>query len=117
METQKLHLIKGTVIFGYPASGLRTEARKGRLDLIRVAGKDYVTAEAIREMERKCRVTPKEPTSDSRSEPTDRHPPGSSSTADASAALASAVTALKKLKKRLPTILQPDSSSAGRQAK
>lgn len=50
-------LIKGGEAFGYPVSALRTEARKGRLALIRVAGKDYVTADAIREMERLCRST------------------------------------------------------------
>lgn len=48
-------LIKGGVVFGYPVSALRTEARKGRLALIRVAGKDFVSQEAIREMERLCK--------------------------------------------------------------
>ena len=48
-------LVKGGVVFGYPVSALRTEARKGRLALIRVAGKDFVSQEAIRDMERLCK--------------------------------------------------------------
>ena len=50
-----MRLSKGAVIFGYPAQALRTEARKGRLALLRVAGCDYVTAQAVREMERLCK--------------------------------------------------------------
>ena len=53
--SEPLRLSKGAVIFGYPVSALRTEARKGRLVLLRVAGRDYVTAQAVREMERLCK--------------------------------------------------------------
>lgn len=41
-------------------SALRTEARRGRLVIERIAGKDFVTLEAIEEMRRQCRVQ-KEP--------------------------------------------------------
>lgn len=48
-------LVKGSTAYGYPVASLRTEARKGRLALTRVAGKDYVSEEAIRDMERLCK--------------------------------------------------------------
>ena len=41
------------------ASGLRKEARKGRLVIERTAGKDYTTLAAIEEMRALCRVHPK----------------------------------------------------------
>jgi hypothetical protein len=41
------------------ASGLRNEARKGRLVIERTAGKDYTTLAAIEEMRALCRVHPK----------------------------------------------------------
>jgi hypothetical protein len=40
--------------------GLRREANRGRLAVERVAGKDYTTLEAIREMRTQCRVTPQD---------------------------------------------------------
>ncbi len=43
------------------ASGLRREARKGRLAVERIAGKDYTTLRAIEEMRELCRVQPKVP--------------------------------------------------------
>lgn len=59
--TEKQRMTTGGTAFGYPVSSLRTEARKGNLALIRVAGKDWVEAAAIREMERKCRSVAKAP--------------------------------------------------------
>src|SRR5262249_46769205 len=41
------------------ASGLRREARKGRLSLERTAGKDYTTLGAIAKMRELCRLNPK----------------------------------------------------------
>lgn len=41
---------------GMTISALRTEARKGRLDVMRIAGKDWTTARAIKEMMDRCRV-------------------------------------------------------------
>jgi hypothetical protein len=43
------------------ASGLRREAARGRLELERIAGKDYTTLDAIRRMRERCRVQAKEP--------------------------------------------------------
>jgi hypothetical protein len=40
--------------------GLRREANRGRLAIERVAGKDFTTLEAIREMRTRCRVAPKD---------------------------------------------------------
>ena len=52
----RIRLVMGGSAFGYPVSALRTEQRKGRLVVLRVAGKDYVNLEAIREMERPCTI-------------------------------------------------------------
>jgi hypothetical protein len=41
---------------GPSVSALRTEAKKGNLELIRIAGKDYITAAAISAMVKKCRI-------------------------------------------------------------
>src|SRR6516164_2573505 len=41
------------------ASGLRRESAKGRLAVERIAGKDFTTLQAIREMRERCRVNPK----------------------------------------------------------
>src|SRR5690242_20019755 len=41
---------------GMSVSGLRREAGRGRLVLMRIAGKDFTTLSAIEEMKRKCLV-------------------------------------------------------------
>lgn len=41
-------------------AGLRREAHRGRLAITRIAGKDYTTLAAIRDMIEQCRVQPKE---------------------------------------------------------
>lgn len=46
---------------GMTVSGLRREAAQGRLTIMRIAGKDWTTLAAIRDMLDKCRVQPKEP--------------------------------------------------------
>jgi hypothetical protein len=63
------------------ASGLRGEAKKGRLVIERVAGKDYTTLGAIEEMRGKCRVRLKAHTcsSEETGQTADRQP-GSSGT-------------------------------------
>jgi len=43
---------------GMTASGLRKEARRGRLVIERIAGKDYTTLRAIADMRKLCRVVP-----------------------------------------------------------
>jgi len=37
-------------------TGFRSEARRGNLEIMRIAGKDFVTKSAIEEMKLKCRV-------------------------------------------------------------
>jgi hypothetical protein len=46
---------------GMTVSGLRREAKKGRLVMERIAGKDFVTLRAINEMRKLCRDQPKTP--------------------------------------------------------
>ncbi|ASJ59349.1 hypothetical protein SMB554_09165 [Sinorhizobium meliloti] len=48
---------------GISPAGLRREAKRGRLKLMRIAGKDFTTLAAIEEMQRLCVVEPgpKEP--------------------------------------------------------
>jgi hypothetical protein len=41
---------------GIKVSSLRTEARKGNLELTRIAGRDYVSREAIGRMIERCRT-------------------------------------------------------------
>jgi len=53
-------------------SGLRREGARGRLEIERVAGKDYTTLAAIERMRSLCRVQPKE--SDSGSVPRNETP-------------------------------------------
>jgi hypothetical protein len=48
-----------------PASSLRTEARKGRLAIYRVAGKDFTTLADIERMKILCRIQEKAPASGS----------------------------------------------------
>ena len=49
-------LQKGGMIRGFPVSALRSEARKGTLELIKVANRHYVSDEAIDEMVKRCAV-------------------------------------------------------------
>jgi hypothetical protein len=86
------------------ASGLRKEAKRGRLDIERIAGRDYVTLESIERMREKCRVEPKPSASISASESVrQERESGSSSTAMFKSARASAMMTAHKLKKRSPT--------------
>ena len=86
---------------GMTVAGLRTEARAGRLAIERIAGKDYVTLRAIREMRDRCRRIPKEPGYGSNQPaPTVANAPsGSSETAPDPVALDAALTILEGLKK------------------
>ena len=53
----QLHrLFKGATIRGFPVSALRSEARKGNLDLVLVGNRHYVSDEAIDAMVKKCAV-------------------------------------------------------------
>ncbi|MQX70122.1 hypothetical protein [Sinorhizobium meliloti] len=45
---------------GISPAGLRREAKRGRLKLMRIAGKDFTTLAAIEEMQRLCVVEPEQ---------------------------------------------------------
>lgn len=69
---------------GMTLSALRTEAKKGRLVVERIAGKDFVTRRAINEMRRQCRDQGSRHASSS--EKTGEGASGSSGTAEAMSA-------------------------------
>lgn len=50
---------------GMTEAGLRREAKRGRLQIERIAGKDFVTLAAIREMREQCHVRKNQPASGS----------------------------------------------------
>lgn len=85
---------------GMTASGLRREAQRGRLIVMRIAGKDFTTLSAIEEMKKACRVPANQPgygcAQPARTEP--RH--GLSSTAENSSAQVAARMLVQKLKRR-----------------
>jgi hypothetical protein len=95
-------LKKAVAIFfpegGVSVSTLRTEARKGRLVLERIGGKDFVTGEAIEKMRELCRVQPKVPAYTSEG-PRAARPIGSSETERASAELAALMETARELKR------------------
>ncbi|MDX0450668.1 excisionase [Sinorhizobium medicae] len=45
---------------GITPAGLRREAKRGRLKLMRIAGKDFTTLAAIEDMQRLCVVEPEQ---------------------------------------------------------
>jgi hypothetical protein len=95
--------------FGLKAAALRTEAKRGRLVISRVAGKDWTSVAEVREMFDRCRVNPEAHTygSDRLAGERTKEPSaqsGSSKTADASTALAAAWASVEKLSRRSPTI-------------
>lgn len=104
---ERVRLVKGGIAYGYPVASLRTEARKGTLVLLRVAGKDWVTSEAIREMERLCRKSPRERVSTSTGARVGS-PYGSSETERGKLALAALDMSCQRLKRNSKNILRPD---------
>jgi len=82
------------------ARALRTEARKGRLHLTRVAGKDYVTESDLGEMIERCRAAQRGLGCGSIAAQ-GGSPHGSSSTPDASTAQAAAKATVQALRERL----------------
>ena len=89
-------------------AGLRREAARGRLAITRIAGKDYTTLAAIRDMIEKCRVQPKEPASGSAPPVGEKTGPsvtpraGSSSTAGSNIPLDAALKIVEELSKPSP---------------
>ena len=102
--------------FGLTAAALRTEAKRGRLVIWRVAGKDWTSVAEVNRMFQNCRVTPEALTYGSdRLASAATLQSGSSETPDASAALASAWASVERLKGRSPTILPSKYTPARRE--
>ncbi len=89
-------------------SALRSEARRGRLAIWRVAGKDMTTLAEIERMVEQCRVKQCLPVSGSSPPRTTEPRSGSSRTDDGELALASAL----QLAQRLKQSLQPTSPAS-----
>jgi hypothetical protein len=86
------------------ATGLRKEAKRGRLVIERIAGRDYVTLEAIERMRELCRVEPKASASISaNAKGLPDKESGSSSTATFKSARDAAMMTAQTLKRRSPT--------------
>jgi hypothetical protein len=84
---------------GMSVSGLRKEAGKGRLTIMRIAGKDFTTLSALEEMKEKCRVPVKQLASGYDQQARTGRLSTSSSTGEGSMALAAANLLVKKLSK------------------
>lgn len=88
---------------GITAAGLRREARRGRLTLMRIAGKDFTTLSAIEEMKAKCLVPENQHASGSDLLAKTETRSGSFSTAASSTARDAALLMCKALRKRSPS--------------
>lgn len=88
---------------GMTAAGLRRERDRGRLEVWKVAGKEYVTLAAIQRMLDRCRQGPKESASTSGQPKAEAQPNGSSGMD----ARASAQAAASWLEQRLRECSRP----------
>ncbi|SMD20291.1 hypothetical protein [Rhizobium sp. RU36D] len=87
-------------------SALRTEARKGNLEIIQIANKDFVTRNGIERMMEKCRKKSDQPGSGS-----DQTPAHGLSRMDQSVSPRTAAKAkLQQLRESLPPTSQPNTS-------
>lgn len=97
-------------------SGLRREARRGRLTISRIAGKDYTSLSAIKEMERLCRLPQKDRDSGfvlpakTSADVSPIPQPTSSETPDTAKARAAARQMLQALKGNSPNTLDESTS-------
>lgn len=85
---------------GMTVNGLRREARRGNLTVLRIAGKDFTTIAYIGEMMEKCRVAANQQDSGSVRPAETAAPFGSSSTGADSTALVAAKAIVERLKQR-----------------
>ena len=85
---------------GITVSGLRKEAARGRLVLMRIAGKDFTTLRSIEEMKEKCRVLANQHDCGSARPTRTGTPSGSSSTGGGSSAQAAVSMIVQELRKR-----------------
>jgi len=83
------------------ASSLRTEAERGRLQLIKIAGKHFVTENALKEMVERCQLHKNHQDFGSESVKVER-PFGSSKMAASNTSQAAAKQTAQALKMRLP---------------
>jgi hypothetical protein len=83
---------------GMTASGLRNEARAGRLVIEKIANKHFTTLRAIEEMRKSCRVKNSQPAFGSVRRATIETRSGSSSIMESKLALAAARMAVTELK-------------------
>lgn len=93
---------------GMTVSGLRRERDRGRLAVEKVAGKEYTTLSAIKEMRRLCRVQQKESVSGSEKPKASDPPPGSSATDAVQSGLAFLQTLSEKLNFEKPPTPKPN---------
>ena len=104
---------------GVSATSLRREAERGNLVIERIAGKDFATLAAIRDMRAKCRVKPKVPVSgcenpaSAGAEPERATQNGSSATDRNNSALVAAKTIARRLSQGLPPISPPSTRQSG----
>lgn len=92
---------------GMTASGLRREAARGRLEIERIAGKDFTTLHAIEKMRERCRVTPKIVPVSISTVTRPRPQPGSSVMDEADIALAAARLSIESLRHLPPKTVAP----------
>src|SRR6516164_7905259 len=103
---------------GMTASGLRQEAKRGRLVIERIANKDFTTLRHIEEMREQCRNELKardcgcNQPEKTATETSSSKPSGSSATVRSSAALDAARAKLSKLSDGSGTISTPSQPSA-----
>lgn len=83
---------------GMTTSGLRKEAKRGHLTIMRMAGKDFTTLAYIKEMQEKCRVSENQPASGSAQPMKTAPPSGSSLMEENKSALAAARAIADRLK-------------------
>lgn len=85
---------------GMKLSGLRSEMRRGRLTVMRIAGKDFTTLRYIEEMKNKCLVADNPPAYGSDRPREIEMPSGLSSTAVSSIGLDAAYSIVERLRRR-----------------
>ena len=93
----RIRLADAAAHYDLTVASLRREAKRGRLAIWRVAGKDWTSLAEIERMFDRCRVEPKELDSGCDQLDPDTARYGSSKTADTSAALAAARLRLERL--------------------
>lgn len=106
-RTDRVRLAAAGAHFGLTVGSLRAEAKRGRLVIWRVAGKDFTSLEEVDKMFDLCRVEPKERVYGSDPPGRDTRLSGSSRTPDTSAALAAARLKLARMKSDLQSAPKP----------